>query len=154
MTDTRDSATGPWREALGVIDTLLGSTQLLTSGAPPYEVAAIFRVPAGPVAAYAGELNMKSESHEGGHLEYGELGEESGALQPIGIAPAALGQRLGPLAAAQQQAGDEQQQQGGAQRKARLHARIRMFEPIKHTTPVVQHGSPGEGYGHFATNSQ
>lgn len=27
MNDTRDTATGPWREALGVIDTLLGSTQ-------------------------------------------------------------------------------------------------------------------------------
>jgi tetratricopeptide (TPR) repeat protein len=27
MNDTRDTATGPWREALGIIDTLLGSTQ-------------------------------------------------------------------------------------------------------------------------------
>ncbi|MEO8061910.1 MAG: serine/threonine-protein kinase [Pseudomonadota bacterium] len=27
MNDSRDTATGPWREALGVIDTLLGSTQ-------------------------------------------------------------------------------------------------------------------------------
>ena len=63
----------------------------------PYEVVALFRVPAGPVAAYAGELAMKTESHEGGHLSYGELGEESVTVQPIGIARAALEQRLGTL---------------------------------------------------------
>lgn len=76
---------------------LLGSTQLLTSGAPPYEVVALFRVPAGPVAAYAGELTMKTESHEGGHLSYSELGETSVTLLPIDIARVTLEQRLGTL---------------------------------------------------------
>ena len=76
---------------------LLGSTQLLTSGAPPYEVVALFRVPAGPVAAYTGELNMKTESHEGGHLSYSELGETSVTLLPIDIARVTLEQRLGTL---------------------------------------------------------
>lgn len=76
---------------------LLGSTQLLTSGAPPYEVVALLRVPAGPVAAYTGELTMKTESHEGGHLSYSELGETSVTLLPIDIARVTLEQRLGTL---------------------------------------------------------
>jgi hypothetical protein len=76
---------------------LLGSEQPLTSGAPPYEVVALFRVPAGPVAAYAGELNMKTESHEGGHLSYSELGDKSVTLLPIDIARVTLEQRLGTL---------------------------------------------------------
>jgi hypothetical protein len=75
---------------------LLGSTQLLTSGAPPYEVVALFRVPAGPVAAYTGELHMKTESHAGGHLSYSELGAKSVTL-PIDIARATLEQGLGSL---------------------------------------------------------
>ncbi len=79
---------------------LLGSTQLLTDGAPPHEVAAIFRVPPGPAPAYIGELNMKTESHEGGHLSYGELGEVSVSLASIDIARATLEQRLGTLPAA------------------------------------------------------
>ncbi|HYL22189.1 MAG TPA: hypothetical protein VEU74_10540 [Gemmatimonadales bacterium] len=76
---------------------LLGSTQLETSGAPPYEVVALFRVPAGPVAAYTGDLNMKTESHEGGHLSYSELGEKSVTLLPIEIARVTFEQRLGTL---------------------------------------------------------
>lgn len=76
---------------------LLGSTQLSTVGAAPYEVVALFRVPPGPVAAYAGELNLKTESHEGGHLSYGELGETSVTLLPIDIARMTLEQRLGKL---------------------------------------------------------
>ena len=76
---------------------LLGSTQLLASGAPPYEVVALLRVPAGPVAAYTGELNMNTESHEGGHLSYSELGEKSVTLLPIDIARVTLEQRLGTL---------------------------------------------------------
>src|SRR5579859_962602 len=47
---------------------LLGSTQLLIEGAAPYEVVALFRVPAGAVAAYAGELTMSTESHEGARV--------------------------------------------------------------------------------------
>jgi hypothetical protein len=76
---------------------LLGSTQVLTSGSPPYEVAALFRVPAGPVATYVGELTMTTESHEGAHLSYTELGETSVTLLPIDIARATLEQRLGTL---------------------------------------------------------
>lgn len=76
---------------------LLGSTQLATSGAPPYEVVALFRVPAEPVAAYVGDLNMKTESYEGGHFSHGELGEQSVTLLPIDIARVTLEQRLGTL---------------------------------------------------------
>lgn len=76
---------------------LLGSTQVLKSGAPPYEVVALFRVPAGAVAVYAGEVNLKTESHEGGHLSYGELGERSVTLLPLDLARVTLEQRLGKL---------------------------------------------------------
>ena len=76
---------------------LVGSTQLQTSGAPPYEVVALFRVPAGPVAAYAGDLNMTTESHEGGHLSYSELGDKTVTLLPVDIARVTLEQRLGTL---------------------------------------------------------
>jgi hypothetical protein len=76
---------------------LLGSTQLLTSGAAPYEVVALFRVPAGVVAAYVGELSMKTESHEGGHLSYSELGATSVTVLPVDIARVTLEQRLGTL---------------------------------------------------------
>jgi hypothetical protein len=76
---------------------LLGSTQLLTSGSPPYEVVALFRVPAGPVATYVGELTLTTQSHEGGHVSYGELGETSVTVLPIDIARATLEQRLGTL---------------------------------------------------------
>jgi hypothetical protein len=76
---------------------VLGSAELLTSGAAPYEVIALFRVPAGPVAAYTGELTMKTESHEGGYLSYSELGETSVTVLPIDIAQVTLEQRLGTL---------------------------------------------------------
>jgi hypothetical protein len=76
---------------------LLGSTYLQTSGAPPYEVVALFRVPAQPVAAYLGDLNLTTESHEGGHLSHGELGEATVTLLPIDIARVTLEQRLGTL---------------------------------------------------------
>jgi hypothetical protein len=76
---------------------LLGSTQLPTGGAAPYEVVALFRVSAGPVAAYHGELNMKTESHEGGRLSHGELGATSVTLLPIDIARVTVEQRLGTL---------------------------------------------------------
>jgi len=76
---------------------LLGSTQLLTLGSPPYEVVALFRVPTGPVAAYAGELTMTTESHEGWHVSHSELGETSVTVLPIDIARVTLEQRLGKL---------------------------------------------------------
>lgn len=76
---------------------LVGSMHLPTFGAPPYEVVSLVRVPAGPVAAYTGELNLKTESHEGGHLSYTELGETSVTLLPIDIARVTLEQRLGTL---------------------------------------------------------
>jgi hypothetical protein len=77
---------------------LLGSTQLMTAGSAAYEVVALLRVPAGPVAGYAGELSIKTEkSAEGGHVSYGEFGVTSVERQPIEIARATLEQRLGTL---------------------------------------------------------
>jgi hypothetical protein len=76
---------------------LIGSTRRSSSGAPPYEVMALLRVPAGRVAAYTGELSMRTERREGGHLSYGELGEASVSLVPIDLARVALEQRLGTL---------------------------------------------------------
>jgi hypothetical protein len=78
---------------------LLGSTRLAAAGAPPYEVVALVRVPAGPVAAYVGELHMNTESHEGGRLSYSELGATSVIVLPIDIARVALEQRVGALPA-------------------------------------------------------
>jgi hypothetical protein len=76
---------------------LLGSIERLTAGAAPYEVVALFRVPAGPVAAYAGELTMTTETHEGWHVSYSELGRISVTVLPIDIARVALERRLGTL---------------------------------------------------------
>src|SRR5512140_1433060 len=62
---------------------LLGSTHVMTAGSAAYEVVALLRVPAGPVAAYAGELSMRTEkSAEGGHVSYWEFGVTSVELQP------------------------------------------------------------------------
>ena len=76
---------------------VLGSMDRLTAGGAPYEVVALFRVPAGPVAVYAGELTMTTKTYEGGHLSRGELGAPSVTLLPIDIARATLEQRLGTL---------------------------------------------------------
>jgi hypothetical protein len=76
---------------------LVGTTQPLESGSTGYEVVALFRVPAGAVAAYAGELIMKTESHEGFHVSYGEFGTTSVAVLPTDTARAALEQKLGTL---------------------------------------------------------
>lgn len=76
---------------------LLGSTQLLTGGIPPYEVVALLRVPPGPAPAYLGELNMKTGSYEGEHVSFSELGEKSVTLLPIDIARATFEQRVGTL---------------------------------------------------------
>jgi hypothetical protein len=76
---------------------LLGSRALPTSGAPPYEVAALFRVPAGPVAAYAGDLILKTAFHEGVRVSHSELGASSVTLLPIDSARAVLERRFGTL---------------------------------------------------------
>ena len=76
---------------------LLGSTEITTEGAPPYEVVALIRVPAGPVSAYAGDLEMRTASHEGGHLSRGEFGDATVTLAPTAIARATVEQRLGKL---------------------------------------------------------
>jgi hypothetical protein len=76
---------------------LVGSTQPAASGPAAFEVVALFRVPAGTVAAYAGELSMKTESHEGWHVSYSEFGETSVEVLPIEIARVTLEQRLGTL---------------------------------------------------------
>jgi len=76
---------------------LIGSTQPPASGSAAYEVVAVIRVPAEPVAAYAGELIMKTESREGLHPSYSGFGAKSVTLLPIDIARATLDQRLGTL---------------------------------------------------------
>lgn len=76
---------------------LLGSTELRTLGSAAYEVVALFRVPAGTVAAYAGELRLTTESHEGWHVSYSELGTPSVAVLPIDTARATLERRFGSL---------------------------------------------------------
>jgi hypothetical protein len=76
---------------------LVGSTEPLASGSTAYEVLALFRVPAGPLAAYAGDLLMKTETHEGFHVSYGEFGVKSVAVLPLDSARAALEQKLGTL---------------------------------------------------------
>ncbi|HEV2291248.1 MAG TPA: hypothetical protein VGR60_05365, partial [Gemmatimonadales bacterium] len=76
---------------------LLGSTEIATEGAPPYEVVALIRVPAGPVSTYTGDLELRTESHEGGHRSRGEFGDATVTLAPIAIARATVEQRLGKL---------------------------------------------------------
>ena len=76
---------------------LLGSTEAVVSGPAPFEVVAVFRVPAGAVAAYAGELMMKTETREGFHVSNAEFGVKSVELQPLDTARAALERRLGTL---------------------------------------------------------
>lgn len=76
---------------------LLGSTQLLSAGSAPYEVVALLRVPAGPIAAYMGELTMATETPEGWHVSYSELGGASVAVLPIDTARARLEPRFGAL---------------------------------------------------------
>jgi hypothetical protein len=73
---------------------LLGSTELYTSGLPPYEVVALFRVPDRAVATYVGELSLKTESHEGLYLSHGEFGAASVVVLPIDVARVTLEQRL------------------------------------------------------------
>ena len=76
---------------------LIGSTRVAESGTPPYEVMALFRVPAGVTSAYLGDLVVKTESHEGGHWSHGELGAMSATLLPTEIARKTLELRLGAL---------------------------------------------------------
>jgi len=77
---------------------LLGSTTTeVTSGPGAYEVVALLRVPGGQVAAYAGELVMKTQWHEGVYRSRGEFGVKTVEPQPLEIARAALEQRLGRL---------------------------------------------------------
>jgi hypothetical protein len=76
---------------------LLGSTQAPASGPAAFEVVALFRVPAGVVTTYAGDLTMKTESHEGGYVSYSEFGTKSVEVQPIDIVRATLEQKFGTL---------------------------------------------------------
>jgi hypothetical protein len=76
---------------------LLGSVELPVEGSAPYEVLALLRVPAGPVAGYAGDLVFTTVTHEGSYLSRGELGEGAVVALPIAIARKTLEQRLGTL---------------------------------------------------------
>ena len=79
---------------------LVGSTTLPSPGSAPYEVVALLRVPAGPIAAYAGELILEAETHEGWHASSGEFGMVSVALAPIDSARAMLEHEYGPMSEA------------------------------------------------------
>jgi hypothetical protein len=62
------------------------------------EVVARMRVPVGKVAAYAGELSIKTEQRpEVGHVSCSACGVKSVDVQPIEIARGTLEQRLGTL---------------------------------------------------------
>ncbi len=76
---------------------LVGSTEAMGAGTGAFEVVALFRVPAGTAALYAGDLILKTESHEGGHVSYGEFGDASVEVQPIELARATLEQKFGML---------------------------------------------------------
>lgn len=76
---------------------LVGSTEPLASGSTAYEVVALLRVPAGPVAAYVGELILKTESHEGWYASHSEFGAKSVTVGSVDTAREALEQRLGTL---------------------------------------------------------
>lgn len=76
---------------------LLGSTELPDAGAAPYEVVALLRVPAGAVAAYAGELTFATGTHEGWYAARGELGDASVVVEPNDAARAGFEPRVGTL---------------------------------------------------------
>lgn len=76
---------------------LVGSTCIPTSGPAPFEVIGLVRVPEGPTVAYAGELIMKTESHEGWYASPSPLGQASVAVLPIDVVRTAFEQRFGPL---------------------------------------------------------
>lgn len=76
---------------------LLGSTEVPTEGSAPYEVIALLRVPAGPVAGYTGDLAFATKTREGSYFTRGEFGEGAVATVPIALARTTLEQRLGKL---------------------------------------------------------
>lgn len=76
---------------------LLGSTELPSGGTAPFEVVAVLRVPAGPVAAYAGDLAFATVTHEGSYLTRGAFGTGAVTRLPIDLARKTLEQRLGTL---------------------------------------------------------
>jgi hypothetical protein len=76
---------------------LVGSTEAMGAGTGAFEMVALFRVPATTAAVYAGDLILRTESHEGGHLSHGEFGNASVEVQPIEQARATLEQRFGTL---------------------------------------------------------
>jgi hypothetical protein len=67
------------------------------AGTGAFEVVALFRVPAGTAAMDAGDLVLKTESHEGGYVSYGEFGDASVDVPPIELARATLEQKFGTL---------------------------------------------------------
>lgn len=77
--------------------TLVGSTDIPTSGPPAYEVIGLVRVPEGPVAVYAGELILKTETHEGWYAAPSRFGEASVAVLANDAPRAAFEQRFGAL---------------------------------------------------------
>lgn len=78
---------------------LVGSTRLPTVGGNPDELVALFRIPAGAVTLYAGDLSFTTERHEGGHFARGEFGEATVALAPPDSARVILERRFGALTA-------------------------------------------------------
>ena len=76
---------------------LVGSTELPDAGAAPYEVLALVRVPAGAVAAYAGELTFATATHEGWYATRGEIGDASVTVWPNDAARTGFEPRVGTL---------------------------------------------------------
>jgi hypothetical protein len=62
----------------------------------PWKVTLV-AAPAGTIATYAGDLTMKTESHEGGYVSYSEFGTKSVEMQPIELARTTLEQKFGTL---------------------------------------------------------
>ena len=76
---------------------IVGSTEIPTNGPSGFEVVGLIRVPEGPLAAYSGDLALRTESHEGWYASRGALGEASVSLLPVEKARALLEQRFGAL---------------------------------------------------------
>jgi len=76
---------------------LVGSTEAMGAGVGAFDVVALFRVPAGAAAMYAGDLLFKTESHEGGHAEINMFGDASVAVLPIELARDTLARKFGAL---------------------------------------------------------
>lgn len=75
---------------------LVGSTQPIEPPSAGLDVIALFRVPAGAVVAYAGELTLTTETREGGHFS-SAFGAAAVAVQPAEQARVTIERKFGAL---------------------------------------------------------